>query len=88
MRSAPCCTHPRQTRASQHRLCCSTHWLVNCQTPHPSTLLAASPQVRAIRDRHERSISVFELLVGDLVVVETGDILPVDGVLVEGPGLK
>lgn len=33
-------------------------------------------------------MSVFDLLVGDLVLVEAGDILPVDGVLVEGSDIK
>ncbi|GAB4821345.1 hypothetical protein N2152v2_008391 [Parachlorella kessleri] len=45
-------------------------------------------KVRAIRDGRERRMSVFDVLVGDLLLVETGDILPVDGVLVEGSDIK
>lgn len=45
-------------------------------------------QVRCIRGGKERQMSVFDLLVGDLVLVEAGDILPVDGVLVEGSDIK
>ncbi len=41
-----------------------------------------------IRGGEERSVSTHSLLVGDVLVVETGDILPADGVLVAGEDLK
>lgn len=41
-------------------------------------------QVRVVRDGSEQRLSVFELLVGDVLVVETGDIVPTDGVVIEG----
>lgn len=43
-------------------------------------------QVRVIRDGAEAAVSCFDLLVGDVVVVETGDILPADGWLLPGQG--
>lgn len=45
-------------------------------------------QVRVVRDSKERSISTFDLLVGDVVMVETGDILPADGLLFQGDEIK
>jgi Ca2+-transporting ATPase len=45
-------------------------------------------QVRVIRGGREFSVSTYDLLVGDLLVVETGDIIPADGVLVEGENLR
>ncbi|RAH76774.1 hypothetical protein BO86DRAFT_413615 [Aspergillus japonicus CBS 114.51] len=35
-----------------------------------------------------RQISIYEILVGDLVHVETGDVLPADGILVQGFGVQ
>lgn len=45
-------------------------------------------QVRVVRGGQEQEISTFELLVGDVVLVETGDILPADGILFQGGELK
>lgn len=41
-----------------------------------------------IRGSREASISVFDLLVGDVVLVETGDIVPTDGLLFRGGPLR
>ncbi|KAL2116429.1 hypothetical protein VTJ04DRAFT_8597 [Mycothermus thermophilus] len=40
--------------------------------------------VTVIRDGGARRVGVQEVMVGDLVGLETGDVIPVDGVLVEG----
>lgn len=47
-----------------------------------------APQVRAIRHGREQALPVAEVVVGDLVLVETGDILCTDGVLVAGCDVK
>ena len=39
--------------------------------------------VFVLRDGERKQISVFDLLVGDLLYVSTGDIIPVDGILVK-----
>lgn len=41
-------------------------------------------QVRVRRDGAAQSIPVADLVVGDLLLFEAGDILPADGVLLEG----
>ncbi|PSC68202.1 calcium-translocating P-type PMCA-type [Micractinium conductrix] len=45
-------------------------------------------KVRAIRDGRERSLPVHEVLVGDVLLVEAGDILCTDGLLVSGSDVK
>lgn len=45
-------------------------------------------QVRVIRAGREQRISCFDLVVGDIVVVETGDILAADGILFAGGELR
>mmetsp|Transcript_15651 Transcript_15651/g.38981 ORF Transcript_15651/g.38981 Transcript_15651/m.38981 type:complete len:1717 (-) Transcript_15651:132-5282(-) len=45
-------------------------------------------QVRVVRDGLERSVSTYDLLVGDLVIVETGDIIAADGVMVDGEDMR
>lgn len=45
-------------------------------------------QVRAIRGGREQSLPVRDVLVGDLLLVEAGDILCADGVLVSGSEMK
>ena len=45
-------------------------------------------EVTVIRDGHTQNISVFSVLVGDLVSLEPGDILSTDGILVNGYGIK
>lgn len=39
-----------------------------------------------MRGEREAQISVFDLLVGDILLVEAGDILPADGLLLPGSG--
>ena len=45
-------------------------------------------QVRVIRCGIESSMSTYELLVGDVLVLATGDILPADGLLLQGSDLR
>jgi Ca2+-transporting ATPase len=45
-------------------------------------------QVRVIRSGAELTISCFDLLVGDVLLVESGDILPADGLLYAGGPIK
>lgn len=59
----------------------------------PSTRAASPrcvlwPQVRAIRHGREAELPVREVLVGDVLLVETGDILCTDGLLVAGCDVK
>jgi len=44
--------------------------------------------VKAVRSGRTREISVFDILVGDVVKLEPGDMIPVDGILIEGHGIK
>lgn len=44
--------------------------------------------MRAIRDGREQALPVRDVLVGDLLLVETGDILCADGLLVAGCDVK
>ncbi|KAK4454086.1 hypothetical protein QBC34DRAFT_177115 [Podospora aff. communis PSN243] len=44
--------------------------------------------VRVVRSGKTIELSVFDILVGDLVKLEPGDLIPVDGVLVEGFNVK
>lgn len=46
------------------------------------------PQVRAIRAGREQALPVRDVLVGDLLIIETGDILCTDGMLVAGSDVK
>ncbi len=46
--------------------------------------IATQKSVNVIRHGTQNRISVFDLQVGDLVEIETGEILSADGVLVEG----
>lgn len=41
-------------------------------------------KVRVIRDGNPGEISVFNVLVGDLVIVEPGEMIPTDGILIRG----
>ncbi|CAD7699211.1 unnamed protein product [Ostreobium quekettii] len=45
-------------------------------------------KVRTIREGVEQEVSSFDLVVGDLVIVEAGDILEADGVLFQGDEIK
>lgn len=45
-------------------------------------------QVKAIRSGKTVEISVHDVLVGDVILLEPGDLVPVDGVLIEGHNVK
>eukprot|EP01026_Neomeris_dumetosa_P031185 TRINITY_DN24753_c0_g1_i10.p1 TRINITY_DN24753_c0_g1~~TRINITY_DN24753_c0_g1_i10.p1 ORF type:complete len:1101 (+),score=168.83 TRINITY_DN24753_c0_g1_i10:61-3303(+) len=45
-------------------------------------------QVRVIRDGEQTTISLFDVLVGDLVVVEAGNIMPADCYLIQSDDIK
>jgi len=40
--------------------------------------------IEVVRDEHRQKISIFDLLVGDIVYVKTGDQLPADGLYISG----
>ncbi|KAI9790260.1 MAG: hypothetical protein M1816_005285 [Peltula sp. TS41687] len=44
--------------------------------------------VKLIRSGKTQEISVYDILVGDLMLLEPGDLIPVDGILVQGHGVK
>jgi len=45
-------------------------------------------KVRVVRGGQERTISTYDLLVGDVLLIDTGDILPADGLLFESSNLR
>ncbi|OJJ00436.1 hypothetical protein ASPVEDRAFT_51620 [Aspergillus versicolor CBS 583.65] len=45
-------------------------------------------EVKAIRSGKEMMISIFDITVGDILLVEPGDSVPADGVLISGHGIK
>ena len=44
--------------------------------------------VLVIRDGHEQSISIYDVVVGDVFVIKQGEILPCDGYFLTGNGIK
>ncbi|KAI9800349.1 MAG: hypothetical protein M1825_004119 [Sarcosagium campestre] len=44
--------------------------------------------VKVIRSGVSQELSVFDLLVGDVMHLEPGDLIPVDGIFIEGHGVK
>lgn len=44
--------------------------------------------VRVLRGGHEASASVFDLVVGDVLMLDAGDVLPADGVLLAGDAIQ
>ena len=52
------------------------------------TQLGEEQSVRVLRDGHEQEISCREVVVGDVVIVETGDEVPADGRLFEAVDLQ
>ena len=44
--------------------------------------------VKVIRSGKSREISVYDLLVGDVIHLEPGDLIPVDGIFIEGHNVK
>lgn len=47
-----------------------------------------SRNIKVIRSGKTQEINIHEVLVGDVLMVEPGDILPVDGILIAGQGVK
>ena len=45
-------------------------------------------QVKAIRSGKSSLISVFDVMVGDVIHLESGDSIPADGILIEGHGIR
>ncbi|KFY28682.1 hypothetical protein V493_02809 [Pseudogymnoascus sp. VKM F-4281 (FW-2241)] len=45
-------------------------------------------EVNVIRSGKSREISVFDILVGDVVLLEPGDMVPVDGIFIDGHNVK
>ena len=44
--------------------------------------------VKVIRSGKTREVSVYDVLVGDVLNLEPGDMVPVDGILIQGHGIK
>ncbi|CAO2654722.1 Nn.00g114550.m01.CDS01 [Neocucurbitaria sp. VM-36] len=44
--------------------------------------------IKVVRSGNTREISVYDVLVGDVVNLEPGDMIPVDGILIQGHGIK
>ncbi|KAF1945231.1 calcium transporting P-type ATPase-like protein [Clathrospora elynae] len=44
--------------------------------------------IKVVRSGTTREISVYDVLVGDVVNLEPGDMIPVDGILIQGHGIK
>lgn len=47
-----------------------------------------SRSVKVVRSGQTIEVSVFDLLVGDVMHIETGDVIPVDGIFIDGHGIK
>ena len=45
-------------------------------------------QVKVVRSGKTQEISVYDVLVGDVLLLEPGDMVPVDGIFIEGHGIK
>ena len=45
-------------------------------------------QVTVLRDAEVQDISIFDLLVGDVMLFETGDIMPADAVIITGNTIR
>ncbi|KAJ3103217.1 hypothetical protein HDU96_009372 [Phlyctochytrium bullatum] len=45
-------------------------------------------KVRVLRDGHIQMLSIYSVLVGDILVLEPGDVIGADGVYISGTGLK
>ena len=44
--------------------------------------------VKVLRDSKVQLLSIYDILVGDILLVEPGDVIAVDGVLLSGTGIK
>jgi len=47
-----------------------------------------SRDVKVIRSGKSQQISIFDVLVGDVVLIEPGDVLPADGIFIDGYNVK
>ena len=45
-------------------------------------------QVTVLRDAEVQDISIFDLLVGDVMLFETGNIMPADAVIITGNTIR
>ena len=52
------------------------------------TAMKADRSVQVVRDGREQTVSVFDVVVGDVFIVKAGELLPCDGLLLRGSGLK
>jgi calcium-translocating P-type ATPase len=50
--------------------------------------MKADRSVQVVRDGREQTVSIFDVVVGDIFVVKAGELLPCDGLLLRGSGLK
>ena len=50
--------------------------------------LFVAVQVTVLRDGQVQDMSVFDLLVGDVMLFETGDILPADAIIIAGNTIR
>jgi len=48
----------------------------------------ADRNVKVVRSGKTQEINVYDLCVGDVLLIEPGDVLPVDGILISGHGIK
>lgn len=60
-----------------------TDKMLRVQTDRPCRRRARYAQVRARRDGREVILNVTQLLVGDVLLLEAGDVIPADAVLVD-----
>jgi len=44
--------------------------------------------VKVIRNGKSLELSIFDIMVGDIMHLETGDVIPVDGIFIDGHGVK
>ena len=63
------------------------NWLQEGQFASLSAV-KADRSVQVVRDGREQTVSVFDVVVGDLFVIKAGELLPCDGLLLTGSGLK
>ncbi|KAH6614024.1 calcium transporting P-type ATPase-like protein [Boeremia exigua] len=45
-------------------------------------------QIKVIRSGRTQQVLVYDIMVGDVVALEPGDMIPVDGILIQGHGIK
>lgn len=52
------------------------------------TRVSIAAQATVVREGTVQDISIFDLVVGDIMVLETGDILPADAILITGTNIR